>query len=290
MSTALLIALDPTLVAQWHPSLNGDLTPVQVGARNARKVWWRCEHGHEWQAQINKRTDGSRCPFCTGRRVKPGVTDLSTVNPDLAAQWHPSRNGELTTSMVSAGSNTKVWWRCERQHQWQSRVVDRAVMGRGCPFCSGARPSGERTDLATANPDVAALWHPTFNDALTPADVSPGSHRAVWWLCANGHSSRAPVRNRSAGKGCPQCLGRPAHDPVTTKSLTEVDTEIAAQWHPTRNADLTPTQVDVGSSRVVWWRCEAGHEWEQSVVDRVFGPGCWQCRRSSRLTAQVSHE
>ncbi len=39
-----------------------------------------------------------------------GQNDLATVNPNLAAEWHPSKNGSLLPSQTTAGSNKKVWW------------------------------------------------------------------------------------------------------------------------------------------------------------------------------------
>jgi hypothetical protein len=37
---------------------------------------------------------------------------LADVNPELAKQWHPDKNGDLTPDDVLPGSNKKVWWRC----------------------------------------------------------------------------------------------------------------------------------------------------------------------------------
>ena len=59
-----LATVAPTVAAQWHPTLNGDLTPETIAAKSAKKVWWKCEHGHEWQTQVFNRTTGSGCPFC----------------------------------------------------------------------------------------------------------------------------------------------------------------------------------------------------------------------------------
>jgi hypothetical protein len=54
----------PALVAEWHPTKNGDLTPADVFAGSGRKVWWLCEEGHEWEAIGSSRTWGTGCPIC----------------------------------------------------------------------------------------------------------------------------------------------------------------------------------------------------------------------------------
>lgn len=63
-----LATVQPQVASQWHPTLNGALTPQQVTAGSKRKVWWRCPEGHEWQAAVHARA-GSRkngCPVCAG--------------------------------------------------------------------------------------------------------------------------------------------------------------------------------------------------------------------------------
>ena len=40
------------LAAEWNYDKNDGLTPENVTANNNKKVWWRCQEGHEWQASI----------------------------------------------------------------------------------------------------------------------------------------------------------------------------------------------------------------------------------------------
>ena len=35
---------------------------------------------------------------------------LSNYAPEIAEQWHPTKNGSLTPDQVSYASNKKVWW------------------------------------------------------------------------------------------------------------------------------------------------------------------------------------
>jgi len=60
--------VNPSLAAQWHPAKNGSLTPGNVTAGSAKVVWWICESGHEWKAQINGRNRGSGCPYCARQK------------------------------------------------------------------------------------------------------------------------------------------------------------------------------------------------------------------------------
>lgn len=52
--------------------------------------------GHTWKTGIANRVRGTGCPYCAGQVATPGVDDLATVRPDLAAEWHPRREGSAT--------------------------------------------------------------------------------------------------------------------------------------------------------------------------------------------------
>jgi hypothetical protein len=58
------------------------------------------------------------------------------VNPDLARQWHPTKNEKLTPRKVCPGAHRKVWWKCDYGHSWKSTVLNRSN-GNGCPYCAG---------------------------------------------------------------------------------------------------------------------------------------------------------
>lgn len=70
------------------------------------------------------------------RKILPGFNDLATTNPDIAAEWHPTKNGDLKPTDVVAGSNRKVWWLGKCGHEWEAPVSYRSRRGDGCPVCS----------------------------------------------------------------------------------------------------------------------------------------------------------
>jgi DNA-directed RNA polymerase subunit RPC12/RpoP len=129
-----LLTLNPQLAIEWNYEKNADLKPEHFMPNSHAKVWWKCLNGHEWQATIDSRNRGNGCPYCSGRRVVKGENDLSTVNPNLAKEWNYERNGNLTPSNVLPTSNKKVWWICERGHEWQALISNR-TKGSRCPIC-----------------------------------------------------------------------------------------------------------------------------------------------------------
>lgn len=195
---------NPELAKEWHPTKNGDLRPEHVLATSSKKVWWQCKNGHEWEANIDSRNKGTGCAVCSRRRLLSGYNDLATLEPDIAALWHPAKNGTLLPSQVTPCVKKKVWWLGECGHEWDADV-GHMTKGGGCPFCVGKRALVGYNDLATLNPTAAKEWHPTKNGTLTPYDVTLHSNKKVWWLCEKGHEWYAPIDRRTKSFGCPIC-------------------------------------------------------------------------------------
>ncbi len=59
-----LASSDPNLASQWDKDKNGELTPEMVSKGSNKKIWWRCENGHSWDATVNSRKSINDCPIC----------------------------------------------------------------------------------------------------------------------------------------------------------------------------------------------------------------------------------
>ena len=199
------------LQLEWHPTRNGDLKLSELTVGSHRKVWWKCEHGHEWIAKIDAITFmGSGCPYCSGKLAMPGETDLATLRPDLMEQWDFDKN-TLDPTEITIASHDKVWWKCEQGHSWKSVVFSRTrEKVAGCPYCTGRLVWPGFNDLATLRPDLAKEWEQLLNGDFTPDKVTLGSNKKVWWQCSEGHVWQAFVyaRTKRNGTGCPVCAGK----------------------------------------------------------------------------------
>ena len=198
--------VNPMLAKEWHPTKNGELNPQNVLAMSNKKVWWNCSKGHEWASVIAIRNTGCGCPYCSNQKVLAEYNDLATVNPDLAKEWHPTKNGDLTPSDVVAGSTKKAWWKCSKheEHEWKAIISNRNKKA-GCPYCSNQKLLHGFNDLATINPELSKEWHPTLNGDLTPFSLGAGSNKKVWWQCRRGHEWTAKIVSRNKGVGCKKC-------------------------------------------------------------------------------------
>ena len=184
---------------------------------------------------------------------------LKMTDPDIASEWHPTKNGDLTPEMVAPGSHKKVWWmkpytdpRTGKhfEFEWQSRIVDRAHKKQGCPYLSGQKVYPGFNDFVTTNPELLDEWDYEKNLSLKPENFTAGSHKKVWWRCQLGHEWQVSIRDRVRHRtGCPICF----KDMRVKNSLKMTYPDIAKEWHPTKNGNLTPEMVASGSNRIVWW-------------------------------------
>lgn len=278
-------------LAEWDHDRN-PAGPDTYTPRSNRRVWWRCRTcGWGWQASPDVRTRGHGCPACAGQVATPDH-NLALDAPDWLTEWDHDRNGadRVTPADLLPRSNRRVWWRCPTNpaHVYDASPAARQ-RGAGCPYCAGRRVD-DTNSLAALAPAVAASWHPTRNGDLTPADVTIGTSRRIWWTCSGGHEWEAPVRSRTTvGAGCPVCAGKVPG--LHNRLDLHADPAVLADWHPTRNGDLTPRALTVGSNQAVWWQCgECAYEWQARVIDRTGNrpTGCPRCAPVTRSRTEIA--
>jgi hypothetical protein len=249
-------------LATTHPEIAKEADgwdPTSVTSGIDKKLQWKCPKGHAYISRVDHRNAGSGCPFCSGNRVLSGFNDLATTNPDLAKEadgWDPT--------IVIAGSNKKLQWKCSKNHSWKSTSNNRS-QGSGCPFCSGNRVLSGFNDLATTNPDLAKEadgWDPTI--------VNAGSNKKLQWKCSKNHSWKSTVFSRREGSGCPVCDNQKILVGYNDLATTNPDLAKEADGWDTR-------KVIAGTHRKLNWKCSEGHKWMATGSHRVRGQGCPSC-------------
>ena len=82
---------------------------------------------------------GAGCPICANDVAQAGYNDLATLFPAVAAEWHPTKNGNLTPSQVVPCSHQTVWWICPEGHVWRTVISNRtnAKKRTGCTVRTG---------------------------------------------------------------------------------------------------------------------------------------------------------
>lgn len=252
-----------------HPELAREAVgwdPTTVSAGSNAKRTWRCtdDDRHVWEATVKNRVKGAGCPICDNKLIVPGINDIQTTHPEVAATafgWDPTR--------ISHGSKRMLTWQCSEdpRHIWHMTANSR-TSGQGCAVCAGSQVIAGVNDLLTVSPELAEqLLEPN------PATVAAFSGKVGLWKCTKDsrHTWKATIASRSTGTGCPVCHGLLVIPGVN--DLSTLNPDLAAQ------ADgWDPSTVSIGSKKRLRWRCDVvpAHVWIASVGDRSRH-GCPSC-------------
>ena len=238
-----------------------------------------------------------------GAASRGGRPSLILTHPELAQEWHPTKNGDRRPEHFSAGSTaSKLWWLCQQRcevcgkaHEWETVISNRTGSGRGsgCAVCSGYKVC-ECNSLAAKRPDLLLEWDYDSNISMEPSALGTSSHRKASWICATHGSYTAPIDRRcNFGQGCSECAKVKRLEKFKKRGLLKDEKpELVAQLHPTKNAHIDLDKVTSGSGKSAVWVCHERknsppgcthpHEWTAGILNRAGnerrkGGGCPFC-------------
>ena len=279
-------------ISKFDIDKNG-FPPTEIALKSNMNVWWHCENGHSFQRKPCQMIEHDGCPVCNS---------LPYAYPQVAEQWDVEKNSDKKPEDYSWGSGEKVWWRCSKGHSsWQAAISQRTSAGSGCPQCYNEHRGDMYRELAAhkngsvadSNPAYLAEWDYAKNVDISPDSITTKSKRKVWWVCPENHSYIQQLASKARGSICPECAKTKRAESVRlarltfTGSLADNHPDIAKQWDQNKNGDLSPSDISSGSKQVVWWLCENGHEWQESIgtrTDKRRPKGCPTCRKNRHIS------
>ena len=202
---------------------------------------------------------------------------ISKTNPEVLQEWNYEKNDKLgiTPDNISSGSALKIWWKCEKGHNYQAIVSNKVNQQTKCPYCANKKIIIGFNDLATTNPELLEEWDYEKNDKLgiKPENVVLNSTKMIHWKCKNGHEWTTTLNNRARGSNCPYCSGRYAIS--GENDIATLFPELLKEWDYEKNDQLgiKPQNVKKNTDKKVWWKCEKGHEYKSSIVNRTKSKG-----------------
>ena len=199
--------------SEWDIKKNNNLNPKDFTYGSHKTIWWKCSKGHEWESKICDRTlHKSDCPYCVGT-LASSVNNLKVLHPDIAKEWHPSKNNKNKPVDFTPGSNEKVWWLCKNNHEIRESIKNRVNKNTGCQRCLG---------FDFIFPNISKEWHPEKNGNYKPNDFTYGSGKSIWWKCLKGHEWRAKISDRTLKhSNCPSCSNQSSRPEIRILSELE---------------------------------------------------------------------
>jgi len=225
------------------------------------KLRWRCEDGHEWEAEPAAVKYGTWCPTCAGTK-KLTLEALRAVAE--------KRGGKLLSSEYH-NLQSPLTWECADGHQWDAAAMG-IQHGKWCPRCAGnGRLSIE---------EMRALAQANGGECLSKRYVNNTTH--LKWRCAQGHIWRAapvtikPTGYQERGTWCPVCARNSIY------SLADMN-ELAA-----RRGGECVSKTYVNEKTPLKWRCAKGHTWKATpnsirpYTEKTKGSWCPFCANERR--------
>ena len=207
---------------------------------------------------------------------------LFDTHPLVAARWLGNVDADSRTpDEFSVKTRLKcVWWCGDPRHEVFEDVPGVHLYGFSCPHCIADRRRELAETMArpvASFPELVAAWHDERPyDGLVVRDLATGVAGKNFGLtyslrCPSGHKIDTVVAS-FVSEGCPWCRGNQTrareHPP-----LAIADPELAALFHPARNAPVTTGTTPENYRGTLWWKAQhcCGYEWEESIPDRVLG-------------------
>lgn len=101
---------------------------------------------------------------------------LAATHPEIAAEWHPTRNNGRLPTEFTFGQQFVAVWQCPKSqtHIYPTRISTRTSMLSGCPDC--ARLANKGGKARSRSKPVAASVSPVSGapaGGMTPGDAPP---------------------------------------------------------------------------------------------------------------------
>ena len=132
------------ILSEWDYNKN-PISPYEISYGSNKKVWWICPKNHSYDMAPKQRTisNPQGCPFCSNMRVGES-NSIATLKSEWISEWNFDRNAENNPFNIGIQSNQKIWWKCDKGHEWFVSPNSRITYDTGCPNCA---KSGYKTEL-----------------------------------------------------------------------------------------------------------------------------------------------
>jgi len=223
----------PEIAKYWDTEKNREedgsiILPEHITHGSNLMAHWKCPKtcnegcSHSLNATVYSTVKEKKCdicPFCSRQQIFPH-TSLQYLYPDIAKEWHPTKNVDKCGVVICADqvfpmSGQKAWWRCLTPctfgcaHEYEMIVANRTDKHQGCPYSGCCKTAPKKccvhTSLHCLYPTLALQWHPTKN-STTPDQVLPFCNDKAWWICKDNqeHEWESCISDRHKN-GCPNC-------------------------------------------------------------------------------------
>lgn len=277
-----LATKNPKLASEWDWEKNKPITPSDVFPKSGKKYYWICPQGHSYKATVLHRASGTNCPYCNEGRQTSFAEQavfyyVKQAFPDAISRYKEIFNRGMELDIFIPSSRLAIeydgaFWHKEEKVN-RERKKYRICQEHHIRLIRIRETETSQEGIADEIFHIDKLDNRKQLELLIRYVLDQIDPKSNFWTRKDGTLHTVVDVNivRDEAK-----IRRYMTD--IKDSLQDCYPDIAAEWHPSRNGDLTPSKFKCGSDYRAWWRCHScGHEWQTSIGHRVNGTGCPVC-------------
>ena len=264
-----LATTNPELLVEWDYEKNIDFTPQTIKAGSGYKVWWRCPNGHSYHKSPLLRAKGSGCPEC--------AKEIRSSFPEQSVFFYVKKyfQDAVNTDRKAIGKELDVYIPSRRT----------AIEYDGVQWHNGdlARKKEEEKDLLCNNAGITMIrirekGLTSHTGSVCIFRENNNTNRGLSDVIISVLETIEPTGDYDVNvdRDITEIYSQITYSQKEHSIIEELP-ELAEEWDKTKNKNLTPESVVLGSGKMVWWRCKKGHSWRALVSSRAKGNGCPYC-------------
>jgi DNA-directed RNA polymerase subunit RPC12/RpoP len=269
----------PELAKEWNYAKNEGLSPDEIMPFSNQKVWWICPKGHEYQSSPNNRNKPSGCSICkmekqTSIPEKIIFYYINKLFPDALENHNAAFLNKMNLDIFIPSIRLGIEYDGEAWHKDPGH-------------------DSLKTKLCTENSIQLIRFRepkcPELNDESIiyklDKNVNNNSNmdEPIKWLLNLIKEKYHIDYNFDVN------VDRDYTEILNTiemyekeNSLGKLRPELLQEWDYSKNKNISPYEVTVGSSKVIWWKCNNEHSYKMVISSRTIGRNCPLCAKISR--------
>lgn len=258
----------PDIAKQWNYEKNGDLKPTQVTYGSGKKVWWKCNYGHEWEASINNRTMGKNCPHC--------AKDTQTSFPEQAIYYYAKK---VFNDVIN---------RYKDKYEIDIFIKDINV---------GIEYDGRFFHSSNKSKNTEIAKEEYFNNKgikifrikeITKNVPNEKNNYYLYYEYDNGinltnvlkklfNKLKTDFKDIDVTRDYIE-IQEQYISSVKANSILNSNPELCKEWNYKKNKNIKPDMISYSSAKKVWWTCPVcNNDYMASVYSRYNGTNCPYC-------------
>jgi len=201
------------------------------------------------------------------------MVNISITHPEIAKQWHPTKNGDLRVENFTYGSGKKVWWKCDREdcHEWEC-IVQNRTKGNGCPFCANQKICKQEEcnscKIKTfASSNKSQYW--SDKNPVKSYEVFISAKLKYLFNCDKcNHEFSASLNNISTGYWCPYCVNLKLCEDNCSFCINNsfASSDKAQYWIYDKNEGVIPRDIQKYTEKEYWFNCnKCNHNFKKRI-------------------------